>query len=169
MLPTNWYMLLVAAAIPMLVGFFWYGNMGFGKKWMSVNGFTDEDLEGANMGLIMGLSFLFCVMLAFFYSSMVIHQTNVFGLLVPEALEAGSAIQNDFNDFMSKYGDRHRTFRHGAAHGVFATIFFVFPLIAINALFERRGWGYIFIHVGYWFICLVLMGGLICQTIEYAL
>ena len=166
-MPTNWWMFLVAGAIPMLVGFFWYGNMGFGKKWMSVNGFKEEDLAGANMGMIMGLSYLFCVMLAFFYSSMVIHQTSVYGLGVPEIQEAGSAIQNDFGALLSKYGDRHRTFQHGAAHGLFATIFFVFPLIAINALFERRGWAYIFIHAGYWLVCLVLMGGLLCQTIQF--
>ena len=51
-MPTNWYLFFATALIPLVVGFFWYGNMGFGKKWMKVNGFTEESLAGANMGLI---------------------------------------------------------------------------------------------------------------------
>ncbi|MEM1124806.1 MAG: DUF1761 domain-containing protein, partial [Bacteroidota bacterium] len=34
----------------------------------------------------------------------------------------------------------------------------------MNALFERRGWKYIWIHTGYWFITLALIGGLLCAT-----
>ena len=52
---SNWWMFFVAGLIPLAIGFVWYGNMGFGKKWMNINGFTDEDLEGGNMVLIMGL------------------------------------------------------------------------------------------------------------------
>jgi lysylphosphatidylglycerol synthetase-like protein (DUF2156 family) len=56
-----------------------------------------------------------------------------------------------------------RTFKHGAFHGIIATIGLVLPIIGINALFERRGFKYIALHVGYWLVCLILMGGFICQ------
>lgn len=167
-MPTNWWMFLLAGLIPMVVGFLWYGDMLFGKKWMKVNGFVKEDLEGANMGLIFGLSYLFSVMIAFFLSSVVLHQNGVVGLLGPGVFESGSALQNEFNDIMSKHGGNFRTFAHGALHGGALAVFFVLPLIAINALFERRGWAYIWIHFGYWFICLLVMGGLLCQTLTYA-
>ena len=43
-MPTNWYLFFATALIPLIIGFFWYGNMGFGKKWMHINGFTEESL-----------------------------------------------------------------------------------------------------------------------------
>lgn len=161
-------MLFVIALVPLLVGAVYYNPKVAGTVWMKSNGFTEEDLLGANMGLIFFLAYLFSCMLALFYSSMVIHQSSFVSLMIPEVLEAGSAIQKDVIDFMAKYGDRHRTFSHGAAHGVFTTIFFATPLIAINALFERKGWKYVLVHFGYWLITLVLMGGFLCATLEYA-
>lgn len=163
----NWWMFFVAAIIPLAVGFFWYGNMGFGKKWMKVNNFIAEDLEGANMGLIFGLSFLFSAFIAFTLSGIVVHQTAVFQMMMPEVMEAGSAAESQFGELMAQYGGNFRDFKHGALHGAILTVFFVFPLIAINSLFERRGWSYIMIHTGYWLVSLCLMGGLLCQTLVY--
>ncbi|MFN8337892.1 MAG: DUF1761 family protein [Saprospiraceae bacterium] len=34
-------------------------------------------------------------------------------------------------------------------------------MMAVNALFERKSWKYIFLNVGYWGICAMLMGGVI--------
>ncbi len=162
-------MFFVAALIPMIVGAIYYHPKVVGNAWMKTNGFTEESLQEGNMALIFGLSYFFSFLLAFFYSGMVIHQSSMFSLFVPEIMESGSEIQQDFNALMAKYGDRHRNFGHGAVHGVFTTIFFVLPLIAVNSLFERRGWKYIMIHFGYWFITLVLMGGLLCATLNYPL
>ena len=162
-------MFLVAALIPMIVGMLYYHKKTVGGPWMKVNGFTEEGLqEGANMGLILGLSYVFSIMLAFILSSFVIHQGGVFSMLYPGILEAGSTEQILFNDLMSKYGDSGRSFGHGAIHGIMVSVFAVLPIIGINALFERRGFKYIFIHFGYWLITLVLMGGLLCSTLQYS-
>lgn len=167
-MPTNFYMFFVAALIPLVVGTIWYNPKVFGTIWMKTNGFKNEDLEGANMPLIFGLTFLFGVFLSFAMAWIVIHQGGVFSMLAPEVMTSGSEEMVLFNDLMAKYGDRFRTFGHGAMHGIIFALFFVFPIIAINALFERRGWKYIFIHAGYWLINLILIGGLICATLEYA-
>ena len=81
-MPTNWYLFFATALIPLVVGFFWYGNMGFGKKWMKVNGFTEESLAGANMGVIFGLSYFFGVMISLALSGVVIHQTSVLQVMI---------------------------------------------------------------------------------------
>ncbi|WP_235296990.1 DUF1761 domain-containing protein [Portibacter marinus] len=167
-MPTNWYMILVAGLIPLIIGSIYYHPKVAGGLWMKVNGFTDESMKGANMALIFGLTYLFSVILSFFFTSIVIHQGAIFSLLNPEVMESGSEAQQVFNDLMAQYGDRHRSFKHGAAHGLFTAIFFILPIIAIIALFERRGWKYILIHFGYWLISLVLIGGLLCQVLEYA-
>jgi len=166
-MPTNLYMIFLAALIPFLLGAVWYGPL-FEKPWMKVNGFTEEHLKKGNMAIIFGVSYLFCVMFSMMMSSFAIHQTSVTGLMVPEISQAGSAIHTDMVEFMNKYGDRHRTFSHGAVHGLFFSIFIALPIIGVTALFERRSWKYILIHWGYWALSSVLISGLLCATLKYA-
>jgi len=167
-MPTNFYMFFVAALIPLIVGWLYYSPMGAGNAWMKANKFTKESMEGANMALIMGLAYLFSCLIAFFMSGLVIHQGAVAAMMYPEVFESGSEAQKQFNDLMATYGNHSRSFKHGVIHGIFTTVFFVLPILAINALFERRGWKYILIHAGYWAISLALVGGLICATLDYA-
>jgi len=68
-----------------------------------------------------------------------------------------------FDMLMERFGTEFRTFKHGALHGVIAGLFIVLPVLGTNALFERKGWKYILINVGYWTLTLALMGGIICQ------
>lgn len=160
----NPLILLVAGIVPMLVGAVWYGPL-LGNAWMKTNGFTTEDLEGGNMLKIFGLSYLLSVVLAAGLSGLAIHQNAVVQLFAmhPDYETAGTAVGDLCKSILENYGDRHRTFGHGAAHGVFAAILLALPLIMINSLFERRSWKYIGIHFGYWLITMVLMCGVICQ------
>ena len=61
----NFLFVIVAALMPTVVGFIWYNPKVFGTAWMKVNGFTEESLKGGNMAVIMGLSLVFSLMLAF--------------------------------------------------------------------------------------------------------
>jgi len=116
-MPSNWYLFFATALIPLAIGFFWYGAMGFGKKWMRINGFTEESLAGANMGVMMGLSYVFGIVLSLALSGVVIHQTGVLQVMMPDVGESGSAAQAQFNDLMTTYGNNFRDFGHGALHG----------------------------------------------------
>lgn len=64
---------------------------------------------------------------------------------------------------MDTYGNNFRTFKHGVLHGVIVGLLFVTPIMAINALFDRKSWKYIMINAGYWTLTLALIGGLVCQ------
>ncbi|HMP32135.1 MAG TPA: DUF1761 domain-containing protein [Saprospiraceae bacterium] len=97
-----------------------------------------------------------------------IHQNNIGSALMPQVMDTSSQEYQDLIAFMAKYGDRYRTFKHGALHGGITAIFFILTIIAINALFERRGWKYILIHLGYWFITCLIIGGILCQTLKYS-
>lgn len=158
-MPSIWY--FVAALIPMVVGSVWYGPL-FGKAWMKTNGFTEESLKGGNMLVILGLSYILSILLAFFLGQFTIHQAMLPGLAVGST---DPQLGLDITAFMDKWGGIHRTWSHGAVHGGLAAIAVALPLIAINALFERRGGKYIGIHFGYWFVTLLLMGALICATV----
>lgn len=160
----NFPIIFLAALMPMLVGFIWYHNKVFGKSWMSINGFTEEQLKTGNMAVIFGVSYLFSIMLAMALLGIVIHQFTVMSILAdePGMKDPQSEVSLWFKDFMEKYGRNFRTFKHGAFHGFLSGLFIALPIVGINALFERRGWKYIFIHTGYWALTLMLMGGILC-------
>lgn len=155
----------LAALIPLVVGFIWYSKIVFGNAWMAASGLTEEKLQGTNMTVILILSYVFGFLLSIGLFPIVIHQAHVMSVLMnePGIKEVGSEINTYYAEFMAKYGTNFRTFKHGALHGSLSAIFIALPLIAINAMFERRGFKYIAIHVGYWLITLGIMGGIICQ------
>ena len=51
--------------------------------------------------------------------------------------------------------------KHGVLHGLLTSVFFFLPVIANNALMERKSWRYIFINLGYWAVSAMIMGGII--------
>lgn len=164
-MPTNYYWYFITALIPMLVGSIWYGPL-FGKSWMKTNGFTEESLKGANMAVIFISSYLLSVLLSFMVGNIAIHQIGVYGMLMDSNGELGSN-QVLFDDLMEKFGQNYRSFGHGIVHGIQITVLLVLPIMAINALFERRGWKYIFIHVGYWLVTLMLISGCLCHFLAW--
>jgi hypothetical protein len=160
----NFMIILVAALVPMILGFVWYNPKVFGKAWMAASGVTEDKMKGANMAVIFGVSFVLSFLLAMSLQFMVIHQWAIYSILANEpglkdpSSEVGMMVAN----FMAKYGTNFRTFKHGAFHGTIAGIMFVLPVLGTNALFERKGFKYIAVNVGYWTVCLALMGGIIC-------
>lgn len=152
--------ILAAAIIPTITGFIWYHPKVFGTAWMQVTGLSDEKLKGGNMAVIFGVSLLLSAMLAFVLTGVVIHQTHIGALFQGDTDPANLAAMEGF---MAAYGDRFRSFGHGALHGTMAGLFFVLPVLGTNGLFERKGFKYISINVGYWCLTLALMGGVICQ------
>ena len=130
----NWLSIVLAAIIPMVMGFIWYGNFAFGKAWMASIGMTEEKAKEANMGLTFGLSFVMSALMAFFLMG--------------------------FNNGPGQEGV-YDTFGHGAAHGAILSVFLVIPIFITNGLFEQRSWTNMLINAGYWLITLALMGGVV--------
>ena len=59
----NWLPVLLGALTFFLVGAIWYGVL-FSKAWQKAAGISDEQLQGGNMALIFGLTFLAEVVIA---------------------------------------------------------------------------------------------------------
>ncbi|MDO1502163.1 DUF1761 domain-containing protein [Winogradskyella maritima] len=149
--------ILVAAIVPIVLGFLWYNPMLFGNAWMRESGMTEEKMKGGNMAVIFGVSILMSLLLAFFTQFLVIHQLGALGMVGAEVELA----KPSYEAFLADYGNAYRTFKHGALHGAMAGIFMVLPLFAINGLFERQSWKHIFINVGYWTLSLAIMGAIV--------
>jgi hypothetical protein len=130
----NWLSIVIAALIPMVMGFVWYHKALFGKAWMDSIGMTEEKAKQANMPVMFGLSLVMAALIAFFFVN--------------------------FNNGPGQEGE-FDTFKHGAAHGVIIALFVVMPVMITNGLFEQKSWKNMLINLGYWVITLALMGGVI--------
>jgi hypothetical protein len=162
----NWIAVLVAALVPTVVGFIWYHKNVMGTIWMRENNFTEESLKGGNMLLVMGLSLFLSLMLSVEVQFMVIHQAHIYSAVMEElTADPNGEAAEMVEAFMAKYGDNYRTLKHGLFHGIISAFFFALPIIGLNALFERKSFRYVAIHVGYWIVTLGIMGGIICAWV----
>jgi hypothetical protein len=157
-----------AAVVPLIMGFIWYNPKVFGNAWMNAAGMNEEKMKGANMALIFGLTYLFSFFLAFGLNFAVIHQFGLFSMLQDPQGKADlanpdSPVKKAFDVLMATHGSSFRTYRHGALHGFLVGLSTITPAIAVNALFERKGFKYIAINAGFWIICCIIMGAIICH------
>ncbi|MEN9610281.1 MAG: hypothetical protein RLZZ628_1095 [Bacteroidota bacterium] len=157
----NFLVVALTSIIPLLVGFVWYNDNVMGTIWRRESGTNPQP---ANMMAILGASLLLSFLIAVSLLPATIHAMGLYSLLVDEPgfFDPNSEVGKTFSSIMTKYGSNFRTFKHGAFHGIVTTVCLLLPVISINALFERKSWKYIAIHVGYWAICMALMGGIIC-------
>ncbi len=163
-MPLNWDGVFVAAFIPLIVRLVWDHSGLLGKTWRDAAGVNPDEPEWARTAAVAGLSLVFGFLMASIVMPLVIHQIHVFSIVQgdPAYGKEDARVTLWLEDFLREYGDSHRTFKHGAVHGAIAGLCFATPMIAINALFERRGLKYILITSGYWTICLALMGAIVC-------
>lgn len=162
MVQINFLALIVASFIPLIMGFIWYNPKVMGTAWMKEAEMTEDKMKGANMAMIFILSFVFSFFMAFMLQPITIHQFGALGMIGGDE----SLAKPSYTAFMADYGTAFRSFGHGALHSAMLGVLIIFPIIAINGMFERKSWKYIFINSGYWLITLILMGGIICGWYE---
>lgn len=154
----NFLALLLAALSTLVVGFIWYNPKVFGGIWMRETGMTDEKAKGANMIMIFGMAVVYAFFISFVLQFLTIHQFGAMGMIGGDVEHA----KPSYAAFMSDYGDAFRSFKHGALHGFMSGLFLALPVIGTNALFERRSWKYTLVSGGFWIVCFMIMGGIIC-------
>jgi len=112
---------------------------------------------------IFGLTYFYSLLIGMMMMPIVIHQFGAMGMIGGGAPDVAKS--QSYLNFMAEYGMAYRTFKHGAFHGCMTGLFFVFPLVAINGLFERKSWKYILVNGGYWVLSLTIIGAIICGWI----
>jgi|APTNR8051073442_1049403.scaffolds.fasta_scaffold47990_2 hypothetical protein len=162
---TNYLVVLGTAIIPIVVGFIWYHPKVFGNAWMQVAGLKEEDVKKINMPLVLGLTLFLSMFISIALMFSVVHQLHIFASVmgVQGFDDPTTPLGKALSDFFEFAKNNFRTFKHGALHGTITGVSMALPLVAINALFERKGAKYVFIHAGFWIVCFALMGGVICQ------
>lgn len=90
---------------------------------------------------------------------------NLFSILINEP--SFKAKRGDvfamYTEFISKFAHNFRSVKSSLFHGTTSGIFVAPPLLATNAIFERKSGNYIDVNAGYWIITMALMDGIICQ------
>jgi hypothetical protein len=128
----NYLAVLVAAIVNMALGALWYSPALFGKRWMDLMGFKQEDMQkrmaGAQRAYI--LTFIGSLLMAYALGR-VIWYADAFTLM------AGSMI------------------------GLLAWIGFVATTHATNYLFEGKSFPLFTLNMGYHLVALVIMGALL--------
>lgn len=160
----NWWLIPVVALLPLVIGSIWYNPKVFGNAWMKAADISEERASSGNMFKIFGLTYLFCILGTYILTISVVHQSAVFQLFMgePSLSDPNSTFSVFMNDFMTTYGDRHRTFGHGVIHGIELALLLGLTFIGVPSLFERRPFKYTMLHVGYWTLCFGIMGGILC-------
>jgi len=74
-LHVNYFAVIVAAIINMLVGALWYGPLLFAKQWMAVNNINPEDMKNVNPAPLYAQSIVVTV-ISYFVLAMAIIVTN---------------------------------------------------------------------------------------------
>ena len=140
----NPYALIVAALVPMVMGFVYYHPKVLGDRWMKANGFTLESL-GTGPKPIM---FLLALAVSFLLAIFIWNNVTGAGGMDPLQVTAPD-------------GHSYATFGHGAVHGVIMSILVVLPIFVTMTIFEKRSWSWAFVNWGYWALTVTLMGGIL--------
>src|ERR1700740_3756172 len=120
MMQINFVAVLVAALVPMVIGFIWYNPKTFGTAWMKAAEMTEDKMKGGNMALIFGLTFVFSFFIAMTMNFVTIHQWGAWSSMAtdPEALRnPASETGAFFAEYMKRFGSNFRTFKHGLLYG----------------------------------------------------
>jgi hypothetical protein len=64
----NFIAVVVAAVASFILGGLWYSPLLFAKAWQRESGVTEEQMAGANMGMIFGLTLVLSLIAAFVFA-----------------------------------------------------------------------------------------------------
>ncbi len=132
----NVYAVLVAALVPMALGFLWYGPL-FGKMWMQLVGFTEQSLakaEERNMLWVVLLQFLGALSMSFVLAHWLV--------FAGAFLQTGGVIAALANVFWIWLG-------------------FIVPVTMGAFLWEAKSWKLWALNASYYLVSLVCMGAIL--------
>lgn len=98
----NYWAVLVSAFSAFVVGWIWYGPL-FGKLWMKLNGFTEEEMKEGTlpMSVMMGVNYIATFLAAFAIAIFIGEEASAgFGVLVGVVIAIFWIGTNRINDVL---------------------------------------------------------------------
>ncbi len=161
----NWFMLPVAAFVPLIIGFIYYHPKVFGTRLANLTDKPIDQILGNRTPGRLILIYVFSLFWAYLLTFASVHQSAIFQLFFmdPSLADANHEYNQFISEFMSKYGDRHRSFSHGVIHGAENGLVWGIGFLGITTILQGKPLKPMWIHLGFGIICCALMGGLICE------
>jgi hypothetical protein len=125
----NYLAVFVSAFVPMILGALWYSPLLFGKRWISLIGFKEEDIEGMKGGVWKTYFFSFLCYL-------------VMGYVLAHIVDFAQA----------------KTPIEGVQSGIWVWLGFVATTHLMPVLYEKKPGGLYLILASYHLVSLILMG-----------
>ena len=158
----NYLAFFLIAFVPLIIGAFWYHPNSPMLRWANVEDFKKPSQIG--IGKII-LAFILSFTLVYGYINMIIHQMGFYELFFTDIMLGSEEAVQVTQDFLSKYGQKHRHFGHGAFHGAINAFVFALPFIALHALIENKTFRYVILNFSYWLVTSIIIGGLISEFV----
>jgi len=135
-IPINYYAVIAAAVVNMVLGFVWYGPL-FGKMWLPLAGWTQETMAAVK-GKNMTMTYVLQVVMALIMSYTLAH-----------AIVFGTTYTGTF----------------GILGGITAAFWywlgFVAPVTMAQVMWENKTWTYWMITAGYYLVAMLIMGAIL--------
>ena len=125
----NYLAVVVAALASFILGMVWYSPVLFYRSWQKELGFSNEELEGANMVVIFGTAFLLMLLMAF-------------GIALLLSMRSRAEV----------------TWIFGLHHGLIIGVLFSATTLGINYLYQRRSFKLWAIDAFYQILFLAISG-----------
>ena len=131
----NWLSMVLATAMPLILGLIFFNNALFGNVLRGTP--SNNNLDAKKASSVITLIVL--VVFSFFLSFFLLNFNN-----------SGINQEGDFD-----------TFLHGIWHGTFIAITVASPVIFAIGYFSKMSWRKMLILILYWIVTLALMGGIL--------
>jgi len=158
----NYLAFFLISFVPLIIGMLWYHPDSPILRWANVEGFKKP--TQLSIGKII-FAFLLSFTLVYGYINLIIHQMGFYELFFTDIMKGSEEAVQITQDFLAKYGDKHRHFGHGVFHGAINAFVFALPFIALHALIENKTFKYVVLNFSYWLVTSMIIGGLISEFV----
>lgn len=135
----NWLAFAAAVVAQVVIGFLWFHPSVMGSVYAKARGISIEELKPKNPGMTYGIT----ILMTLFYTM----------FLVSWVTGPGQDTAPD--------GHSYHTIQHGLVHSIVFLLMVLIPVFSAPALYERRGWNWFLVQVGYWFLRTAAAAGII--------
>ncbi len=146
----NYFAMCLIAWTPLLIAYVWYRpdsliRRKFGPSVHQVwfNGIGIPKLLVAYLGSLL---------LTYGFMNLVIHQLGFYELFFTDIMTGSETAKIIVEDFLAKYGDKHRHAGHGLLHGFINAFCFALPVLIWNSFMESKPIKELIFHFSYWLI-----------------
>ena len=158
----NYSAFFLIAFLPLLIAAFWYHPKSPLANWAGQESLINPSrLKPLQLFWAFILSFT----LVYGYMNLIIHQLGFYELFFTDIMLGSAEAKQITEEFLAKYGQKHRHFGHGVFHGAINAFVFALPFIGFYGLLAEKKTKFVLFHFLYWLVTSMIIGGFISEFV----